>query len=148
MKIILLKDMERLGKKYDVVTVKDGYGRNYLIPKKFAVIANKTNLNKMQNLKEAEERKLEAMLEQYRKHAEMIEGKVFDIGAKAGTTDKIFGSVTNIQLANKIKEDLGFEVDRKNIEIPEEVKTLGTYTAVVKLHPEVSATMTFNVVKE
>ena len=148
MKIILLKDMERLGKKYDVVTVKDGYGRNYLIPKKLAVIANKTNLNKMQNLKEAEERKLEAMLEQYRKHAEMIEGKVFDIGAKAGTTDKIFGSVTNIQLANKIKEDLGFEVDRKNIEIPEEVKTLGTYTAVVKLHPEVSATMTFNVVKE
>ena len=140
--------MERLGKKYDVVTVKDGYGRNYLIPKKFAVIANKTNLNKMQNLKEAEERKLEAMLEQFRNQAEMIENKVFNIGAKAGTTDKIFGSVTNIQLANKIKEELGFEVDRKNIEIPEEIKTLGTYTAEVKLHPEVTATMTFNVVKE
>ena len=148
MKVILLKDMEKLGAKYDVATVKDGYGRNFLIPQKYAVIANKTNINKLKNLKEAEERKMAALLEEFKKHAEMIEGKVFEIGAKAGTTEKIFGSVTNVQLANKLKEDLGLELDRKIIEIEEEVKTLGTHKALVKLHKDVVATMTFEVVKE
>lgn len=148
MEIILLKNIERLGAKYDVVKVKDGFGRNFLIPQKSAVIANKTNLNKLQSLKEAEERKLAALLEDYRKNAELIEGKSFTIGAKAGTTEKIFGSVTNVQLANKLKEELGIEVDRKIIEIEEEVKTLGTHKATVKLHPEVIANMTFEVVKE
>ena len=140
--------MEKLGSKYDVATVKDGYGRNFLIPRKFAVIANKTNMNKLQNLKAAEERKLAAMLEEFKKYAESIESKVFEIGAKAGTTDKIFGSVTNVQLANKLKEDLGIDIDRKIIEIEEEVKTLGTHKALVKLHKDVVATMTFEVVKE
>lgn len=148
MEIILLKNMESLGAKYDVVNVKDGFGRNFLIPQKKAVIANKTNLNKLQSLKEAEERKLVALLEDFRKNAELIEGKTFTIGAKAGTTEKIFGSVTNVQLANKLKEDLGIEVDRKIIEIEEEVKTLGTHKATVKLHSEVIANMTFEVVKE
>jgi len=148
MKVILLKDMEKLGVKYDVATVKDGYGRNFLIPRKYAVIANKTNMNKLQNLKDAEERKAAAMLEEFKKYAESIESKVFEIGAKAGTTDKIFGSVTNVQLANKLKEDLGISLDRKIIEIEEEVKTLGTHKALVKLHKDVVATMTFEVVKE
>ncbi len=140
--------MEKLGVKYDVATVKDGYGRNFLIPRKYAVIANKTNMNKLQNLKDAEERKAAAMLEEFKKYAESIESKVFEIGAKAGTTDKIFGSVTNVQLANKLKEDLGISLDRKIIEIEEEVKTLGTHKALVKLHKDVVATMTFEVVKE
>jgi len=148
MKVILLKDMEKLGSKYDVATVKDGYGRNFLIPRKFAVIANKTNMNKLQSLKAAEEKKMAAMLEEFKKQAESIEAKVFEIGAKAGTTDKIFGSVTNVQLANKLKEDLGIDIDRKIIEIEEEVKTLGTHKALVKLHKDVVATMTFEVVKE
>ncbi|HEB61684.1 MAG TPA: 50S ribosomal protein L9 [Bacteroidetes bacterium] len=148
MKVILLKDMEKLGSKYDVATVKDGYGRNFLIPRKFAVIANKTNMNKLQSLKAAEEKKMAAMLEEFKKQAESIESKVFEIGAKAGTTDKIFGSVTNVQLANKLKEDLGIDLDRKIIEIEEEVKTLGTHKALVKLHKDVVATMTFEVIKE
>ena len=148
MKVILLKDMEKLGSKYDVATVKDGYGRNFLIPRKFAVIANKTNMNKLQSLKAAEEKKMAAMLEEFKKQAESIEAKVFEIGAKAGTTDKIFGSVTNVQLANKLKEDLSIDIDRKIIEIEEEVKTLGTHKALVKLHKDVVATMTFEVVKE
>jgi large subunit ribosomal protein L9 len=148
MKVILLKDIEKLGAKYDVATVKDGYGRNFLIPRKYAVIANRTNISKMQNLKQAEEKKIEAMLEEFKKYAESIESKVFQIGAKAGTTEKIFGSVTNVQLANKLKEDLGIDLDRKIIEIEEEVKTLGTHKAKVKLHKDVVATMTFDVVKE
>ncbi len=148
MKVILLKDIERLGDKYDVISVKDGYGRNYLIPQKMAVIANKTNTNKLKSLKDAEEVKRQKMLEEFRKNAELIESKVFTIGAKAGTTEKIFGSVTNVQLANKIKEELGIDLDRKIIEIEEEVKTLGEHKAKVNLHREVVANMTFEVVKE
>jgi large subunit ribosomal protein L9 len=148
MKIVLLKDMENLGNKYDVVEVKNGYGMNYLIPQKIALIANQANINKLKNQEKAEAKKLMLMVDVFKDHAQLIESKVFEIGAKVGTTDKIFGSVTNIQLANKIKEDLGLEIDRKVIEIDEEVKTLGQHTAKIKLHPEVVATMTFEVVKE
>ncbi|MGE5355297.1 MAG: 50S ribosomal protein L9 [Deltaproteobacteria bacterium] len=148
MKIVLLKDMENLGNKYDVVEVKNGYGMNYLIPQKIALIANQANINKLKTQQKSEEKKLALMVDVFKDHAKLIESKVFEIGAKAGTTDKIFGSVTNIQLANKIKEELGIEIDRKVIEIDEEVKTLGQHTAKIRLHPEVVATMTFEVVKE
>jgi large subunit ribosomal protein L9 len=148
MKVLLLKDIDNLGNKYDVVEVKNGYGMNFLIPQKMALIANQANINKLENLKRAEAKKLASMIDIFKENAKLIEAKVFEIGAKVGTTDKIFGSVTNVQLANKIKEDLGLDVDRKVIEIDEEVKTLGTHTAKVKLHHEVIATMTFEVVKE
>ena len=148
MKIILLKDVESLGDKYDVVTVRDGYGRNFLIPQKMAVIANKPNVNKLKSLKEAEESKRAKLLEEFKANAVTIESKVLTIGAKAGTTEKIFGSVTNVQLANRIKEEFGIELDRKIIEIDEEVKTLGTHKAIVKLHKDVVANLTFEVVKE
>lgn len=148
MKIILLKEVERLGEKYDVVKVKDGFGRNFLIPKKLAVIANKPNMNKLRSLKEAEEAKRAKLLEEFKKNAEVLESKVLTIGAKSGTTEKIFGSVTNVQLANRIKEEFGIDLDRKIIEIEEEVKTLGTHKAVIKLHKEVVASLTFEVIKE
>ena len=148
MKIVLLKDMDNLGNKYDVVEVKNGYGMNFLIPQKIALIANQANINKLENLRKAESKRLASMVDIFKEQAALIEAKVFEIGAKTGTTDKIFGSVTNIQLANKIKEDLEIEVDRKVIEIEEEIKNLGTHTAKIKLHPEVIATMTFEVVKE
>ncbi len=148
MKVILLKDIERLGDKYDLITVKDGFGRNYLIPKKMAVIANNSNINRLKGLKNAEDKKRAKMLEEFKKNAELIESKVFTIGAKAGTTEKIFGSVTNVQLANRLNEDLNLDIDRKLIQIEEEVKTLGEHKAKVVLHKEVVATMTFEVVKE
>ena len=148
MEIILLKNIKKLGEKYDVVKVKNGYGRNFLIPKKAAVIANKSNLNKLQSLKDAEELKKAILLKEFRKNAELIEGKTFTIGAKAGTTEKIFGSVTNVQLSNRIKEEIGIDIDRKIIILEEEVKTLGEHKAIVKLHKEVEAVMTFEVVKE
>jgi large subunit ribosomal protein L9 len=148
MKVLLLKDMDNLGNKYDVVEVKNGYGMNFLIPQKIALIANQANINRLENQKRAEAKKLALMVDVFKENAKLIESKVFEIGAKVGTTDKIFGSVTNVQLANKIKEDIGLDIDRKIIEIDEEVKALGTHTAKIKLHPEVIATMTFEVVKE
>lgn len=148
MKIILLKDMENLGDKYDIVEVKNGYGLNYLIPQKLAIIANESNTNRIESMKKAEEKRLSMMTDIFRENAKLIESKVFEIGAKAGTTEKIFGSVTSIQLANKIREELGLEIDRKMINIEEEVKTLGTHTAHIKFNNEISATITFEVVKE
>jgi large subunit ribosomal protein L9 len=148
MKIILLKDMEKLGDKYDIVEVKNGYGLNYLIPQKLAIIANESNTNRIESMKKAEEKKLSMMTDIFRENAQLIESKVFAIGAKAGTTEKIFGSETSIQLANKIREELGLEIDRKMISIEEEIKTLGTHTAQIKFNSEISATMTFEVVKE
>jgi large subunit ribosomal protein L9 len=148
MEIILLQDVEKLGDKHDIVRVKDGYARNYLIPGKMALIANKVNRNKLEHVIRVEKAREDAMLEEYRVVAEKLSGEVLKIGAKAGTTEKIFGSVTNVQLANMLKEQFDIEVDRKKIELEGEVKTLGTHVAKLKLHPEVVVDLSFEVVKE
>jgi len=149
MKIILIQDVEHLGEKHDMVSVKDGYARNYLIPKKLAVIANQTNQRRLDELKRVESSKEAKLLGYYQKVAEKIQGGgVLKIGAKAGTSGKIFGSVTNVQIAQAIKEQLDVDVDRKNIELVEEVKELGNYSAKLLLHAKVQPTIHFEVVKE
>ena len=148
MDIILLKDIDNLGDKHEVVKVKDGFARNYLIPGKKAVIANKTNLNKLDHMRRVEKAKEDAMLDEYRAIADKLSSEVLTIGAKSGTTEKIFGSVTNVQLANVLKEKYGIEIDRKKIELEEEIKTLGEHVAKLKLHPDVVVDLKFEVVKE
>lgn len=148
MEIILLQDIENVGDKHEIVKVKDGFGRNFLIPQKFAIIANKTNRNKLGQLQRIEQAKEDALLEVYRVIAQKIQNETVKIGAKAGTTDKIFGSVTNVQLANALKEQFDVDVDRKKIILDEEVKTLGAHTAQLKLHPQVHVVLNFEVIKE
>ena len=148
MDIILLQDVENLGYKHDIVKVKDGYARNYLIPGKMAIIANKVNKNKLEHIIRVEKAREDAMLEEYRAIADKLSSETLKIGAKAGTTEKIFGSVTNVQLANVLKEKYDIDVDRKKIELEEEVKTLGEHVAKLKLHPEVIVDLNFEVVKE
>lgn len=148
MDIILLTDIEKLGDKHDVVTVKDGYGRNYLIPQKMALIANRSNMARLAELRKQEDAKEMRMLGHYQEIAEKLEGKKLKIGAKAGTSGKIFGSVTNIQVVNALKEQFGVEVPRKKVELPTNVKELGEYTLTLHLHPEVDAAVDFEVVKE
>lgn len=148
MEIILLKDVDNLGYKHDIVKVKDGFARNYLIPGKMALIANKVNRSKLSQMIRMEKAKEDAMLEEYRVIANKLSGEVLQIGAKAGTTEKIFGSVTNVQLANVLKEKYDLDIDRKKIELDEEVKTLGAHMARLKLHPEVIVELNFEVVKE
>lgn len=148
MEIILLQDIENVGDKHEIVKVRDGYGMNYLIPQKLAIIANKTNRNKLGQLQRIEKAKEDALLGVYKAIAQKLENEVIRIGAKAGTTDKIFGSVTNVQLANALKEQFEVEVDRKKIILEEEVKTLGAHKAQLKLHPEVIVTLNFEVIKE
>ena len=148
MDVILLKDIDNLGFKHDVVSVKNGYGRNYLIPQKMAVIANARNMALLDEIKANQAAKREAKLEEYRDLARSLEGKTLTIGAKAGTSGKIFGSVTTIQIVAALKDQLGLEVERRDIDLPEEVKNLGSYTATLKLHPDVTPVIHFEVVAE
>ena len=148
MDIILLADIDRLGDKHSIVTVKNGYGRNYLIPKGLALIANSQNRKKLEEIIAKEEAERAARLSEFQEIAEKLKGVKLVIPAKSGTSGKIFGSVTNLQLANKLKEDHGIEVERKRIALPDDVKELGTYTAVLDLHPDVDAKVDFEVVKE
>lgn len=148
MEIILKKDLKGLGYKNDIVKVKNGYGRNFLIPQGIAVLATDSN-KKMQ----AEEIKQSSFKEQkLRTEATVLAEKLAEVtvkvGAKAGESGKIFGSVTNIQLADALKK-AGYDVERKNIEMNEEaVKTLGTYSAKVRLFKEIAATVNFEVIGE
>ncbi|MEN0005543.1 MAG: 50S ribosomal protein L9 [Bacteroidota bacterium] len=148
MNIILLQDLDKVGQKHEVVTVKDGYGRNYLIPKGLAVIANKTNMSKLDDIKRKEREVLEARLSEFKAIAAKLEGQVLKIGAKAGTSGKIFGSVTNVQLASALMDQLSIDVDRRKIIIDEEVKELGTFSAKLDMHPDVDAKVTFEVIAE
>lgn len=148
MEVILLQDIEKVGKKFEVVKVRDGYGRNYLIPKGMALLANKSNMRRLEEYRRREEAQMRRLLEEAQQLASQLEDKVLKIGAKVGTSGKIFGSITNLQVANALKEQLGIEVDRRKVELPEEVKEVGVYTAVLKIHPEVDTRVSFEVVAE
>ncbi len=145
MEIILLQNIEKVGAKHEVVKVKNGYARNYLIPKKMALIANEANMKRLDDLRAREAAAEAQRVETYRAIAAKLEGATLKIGAKAGASGKIFGSVTNIQLANALKEQFDVDVDRKDIVLPDEVKELGTYTAKLNLHADVQPEVTFEV---
>ncbi len=148
MEVILLKNIDKVGSKSEIVTVKDGYGRNYLIPQKLAIIANATNRGKLDELvakQNAEEEKEIALFKEY---LTKIEANVLNIGVKAGTSGKIFGSVTTVQLQQALKEQLSIDIDRKLINIAEEVKEVGEYEADINLHASVTGKVKFNVVAE
>lgn len=147
MKIILKEDVPTLGYKDDVVTVKDGYGRNYLIPQGKAVVATESALKVLaENLKQRAH-KLAQLKKDAEAQAAKLQGISLTIGAKVSSTGKIFGSVGAIQVAEAL-EKAGFEVDRKIIVIKDAVKEVGNYTAILKLHREVSVDVPFEVVAE
>lgn len=148
MEIILLQDVEKVGQKLDIVTVKAGFGRNFLIPQKMAMVANVKNRAKIDEIKSKEADVLAAKLDECKVMSAKIEATTLKIGAKAGTSGKIFGSVTNVQLAAALNEQAGVEVERRLIVLNEEVKELGSYTAKVNIHPQVPTTVNFEVVAD
>ncbi|MBX2928511.1 MAG: 50S ribosomal protein L9 [Saprospiraceae bacterium] len=149
MEIILLKDVEKVGEKHTIVKVKDGYGRNYLIPQGMAIVANQSNRNRLEGLKRREGAEETKLVTEFQDIAARLEGKVLRIGAKAGASGKIFGSVTNVQIAAVLKEQFNIELDRRKIELPEEdIKMVGAYTAKLLLHKEVQPELHFEVVAE
>ena len=148
MELILKQDVENLGFKDDVVTVKNGYGRNYLIPQGYAVLATSSAKKVLaENLKQRAHREAK-LVEDAQKIAETIKGLEIKIASKVGTGDKLFGSVNNADVADAIAK-AGTEIDRKFIKvIGGTVKRLGKYNASIRLHRDVIADITFDVVAE
>ena len=131
MEIILIQDVDNLGGKNELVKVKNGYARNFLIPQKFAIEANPTNLKKLQEALKIAAKKEAALLAEINKVTEVLKSTAIKVTAKIGTTGKIFGSVTSLQIARAIRDQKGYEIDRKRISIVDEVKELGTYKASI-----------------
>jgi large subunit ribosomal protein L9 len=148
MEIILLQDVERLGSKDDLIKVKDGFARNFLIPQKKAVVATSTAKKVLaENIKQRAHKESKLKNEAL-SIAEKLANKKITIGAKTSTLGKIFGSVNTIQIAEAINKK-GFEIDRKQIMLPEDhIKEVGTYSAKIKLHKEVIIEIEFDVVAE
>ena len=148
MEVILKEDVVNLGYKDDIVHVKDGYGRNFLIPQGKAVIASESARKVLAEVLKQRAHKIAKIKEEAEALAEKMKGVSLTIGAKTSSTGTIFGSVTNIQIAEELAK-LGFEVDRKIIRIKEDaVKEVGSYNATVRLHKEVSVEIPFEVVSE
>lgn len=148
MKVILKQDVKGLGKKEDMVNVSDGYARNFLFPKGLAVEASANNINVMNTRKEAEKSKKDRELAQARELASKIKETTVVIRTKAGENGKLFGSITNKDVTERLKADFNLDIDKKKLNMPEAIKSLGTFEVEVKLYPEVSSKLTVKVTGE
>ncbi|RPD38836.1 50S ribosomal protein L9 [Chitinophaga barathri] len=148
MQVILIQDVDNLGGKNELVTVKNGYARNFLIPQKFAVEASNSNLKQLDERLKVAKVKEEKMLAEIAKVVEVLKAAPVKIGAKTGTSGKIFGSVTGVQIARAIKEQKGYEIDRRRIHIIGDVKELGTYKARIDFGKGNDTELEFEVVAE
>ncbi|MGQ1946463.1 50S ribosomal protein L9 [Geofilum sp. OHC36d9] len=147
MDVILKEDVTNLGHKDDIVAVKPGYGRNYLIPRGIGILATESARKVHAENQKQRAHKESKLREEATVLAGKLDGKKLTIGAKTSSTGKIFGSVNNIQIAEALEKD-GFTIERKNITIKDQVKEVGTYSATVKLYRDVKATVEFEVVSE
>ncbi|MDK2976616.1 MAG: large subunit ribosomal protein [Candidatus Marinimicrobia bacterium] len=147
MKIILKENVENVGVAGDIVTVKDGYARNFLIPKGLAMEASRSNIKRGEELKKIEERKKTAAVDKARRLAEKLKNISLTTSVTAGDDDKIFGSVTSQTIADLLAEK-GYDVDKRHIILNEPIKALGVYDIPIKLHSDVTAEVKLWVVKE
>ena len=143
MKVILLEDVKALGKKGQIVNVNDGYARNFILPKKLGVEANNKNLNDLKLKKANDEKIAQEQLEE----AQELGKKIEELAIKVGEGGRTFGSVSTKEIAAAVKEQMGYDIDKKKIQLKEAIKTLGTHNVPVKLHTKVTAELKV-VVKE
>lgn len=148
MDVILIKDVDNLGAAHELVSVRPGYARNYLIPQKFAVEANISNKKMLDERRKQIQKREEKLMAEIAKVSEVLKASPVKIGAKVGNSGKIFGSVTPIQLARMIREQKGYEIDRRRISIVDEVKEAGTYKAQIDFGKENVLELEFEVVPE
>jgi large subunit ribosomal protein L9 len=148
MEVILTNDVVKLGDKNDLVKVKPGYGRNYLIPQGLAIVANDSNKRAWEDMKRQDARREDKLMKELQSVVSKLQAATVKVGAKAGTNEKLFGTVTSLQLADAIKKQLNIPIDRKKIQMPEEVKTLGAFVAVVDLHKDLKVELNFEVFAE
>ena len=142
MKVILLQDVKSLGKEGEIVTVNDGYARNFLIPKKLGLEATTKNLNDLKLKKKYDARLAEGILEDAKALADRLEAGQIELAMKVGDGERLFGSVSNKEIAEAAREQLGLKIDKKKILLKEVIKSLGTHTVPVKLHPQVIGELT------
>jgi large subunit ribosomal protein L9 len=147
MQVILLDHIDKVGEKHDVVAVKDGYGRNYLIPQGLAIVANRTNMARLDGLKKVADKKEAAMISTYQGYVSQLSSHKVTISMKAGESGRLFGSVNAQTIVDQLKA-AGVPVEKRNVIMPEEVKELGKYEATIKFHPTVLALVAFEVVAE
>lgn len=138
MKIVLLEDVKTLGKKGDIVNVNDGYARNFILPKKLGMEATNKNLNDLKLQKAHEEKVAQDILNQAKAYAEEIKDKEVVLTIKVGEGGRTFGSISAKEISEAAKEQRGFEIDKKKLQLPNPIKALGTYEIPVKLHPKVT----------
>ena len=131
MQVILIQDVDNLGGANELTTVKNGYARNYLIPQKLAVEASTSNMKQLEEKQKVKAKKEAAMLAEINKVISVLKESPVKVTAKTGTSGKIFGTVTSLQLARAIRDQKGYEIDRKRIHITDDVKELGTYKASI-----------------
>ena len=146
MKVILTQDVEKLGESGELVTVKDGYGRNFLIPQGKAVLATKGSIAELELMKKRAAKKAELNVKEAKELAQKIESTPITIAVTTGEDDKIHGTVTNVQIAEALEEK-GIQVDRRSITIDTDVKVLGEYSATIHLVGELKPQLKFWVVK-
>ena len=147
MKVILLEDVKSLGKKGDIVNVSDGYARNAILPKKLGIEATSKNLNDLKLQNQHADKVAAENLENAKELAKTVEQQKVIVKIKAGEGGKIFGSVSTKEIAQATKEQTGLELDKKKMHLPDGIKALGTYEVPVKLHPQVTAKLTVQVVE-
>ena len=145
MKVILLQDVKALGKKGEVVNVNDGYARNFILPKKLGVEANGKNLNDLKLQKNNEAKVAREHLDAAKKLAEELKAGKVVLTMKVGEGGRTFGSVSSKEIAEAVKEQMHLDIDKKKIQLKEQIKTLGTHSVSVKLHPEVTAELKVSV---
>jgi len=148
MEVILIQDVDNLGAAHEKVNVKNGYARNFLIPSKLAVEASPSNLKQMEERVKQLHKKEEKLMAEINKVIEVLKASPLKIGAKTGTSGKIFGSVTSVQLARAIRDQKGYEIDRRRIHIIDDVKELGTYKAKIDFGNGNETEAEFEVVSE
>ena len=148
MELILLQDVDKLGRENVLVKVRTGFARNYLIPRKLAVVADAGQKKMLDERMKQETRREDKLLKQINSVVEILKNTKYTIGAKTGTSGKIFGSVTTIQLSNAIKKQSNLPVDRKKITLPDEISVLGDYKANISLHKDINVEVAFEVISE
>ena len=148
MQVILIQDVDNLGGANELVTVKNGYARNYLIPQKKAVEANSSNMKQMEERQKQKAKKEAKLLSEINSVISVLKESPLKIGAKTGTSGKIFGSVTSLQISRAIRDQKGYEIDRRKISIADEVKEVGTYKAQIDFGGGKSAEVEFEVAGE
>ena len=145
MKVILLEDVKSLGKKGEIVNVNDGYARNFILPKKLGLEATSKNLNDLKLQKQNDEKVAQEKLDAAKALAGEIKEKSITVKIQAGVEGKVFGSISSKEIATEAKKQLNMDIDKKKIVIPDAIKSLGTYNVNIKLHKDVTATLTVKV---